>query len=231
MQKCNTRKYSLQEIFEKYKKCGILSPCEKIVCILTKGEPIYMEYKKELTKNLLTASFKELVLQVPFEKITIKMITDGAGVIRPTFYKHFQDKYEVLEWILQTEIKSKIQVLIDNNMQEDIFRLLCNCLEKDRAFYRKAYEIKGQNSFEDIMSDYLYTLFLQLLSKYPLKSPDKLAFLTKEAIARFYTFGLADSLKYWISQDALIPAKDINAAYSYIIRNSILDILDYPQKK
>ena len=75
-----------------------------------------MEDKKELTKDLLTASFRELVLQIPFEKITIKMITDGAGVIRPTFYKHFQDKYEVLEWILKTEIKDKIQVLIDNNM-------------------------------------------------------------------------------------------------------------------
>ena len=90
-----------------------------------------MEDKKELTKDLLTASFRELVLQIPFEKITIKMITDGAGVIRPTFYKHFQDKYEVLEWILKTEIKDKIQVLMDNNMEEDIFRLLCNCLEKD----------------------------------------------------------------------------------------------------
>ena len=121
-----------------------------------------MEDKKELTKDLLTASFRELVLQIPFEKITIKMITDGAGVIRPTFYKHFQDKYEVLEWILKTEIKDKIQVLMDNNMEEDIFRLLCNCLEKDYAFYRKAYEITGQNSFEELMSDYIYHLFLQI---------------------------------------------------------------------
>lgn len=189
-----------------------------------------MEERKELTKNLLTASFKDLVLQFPFEKITIKMITDGAGVIRPTFYKHFQDKYEVLEWILQTEIKSKLDMLIDNNMQENIFPILCSCLEKDRAFYRKAYEIKGQNSFEDIMNEYIYTLFLRLLSKYPLKAPDKLAFLPKEAIARFYTFGLADSLKYWICHDKIIPAKDIDAAYEYIIRNSILDILDYSNK-
>ena len=87
-----------------------------------------MEDKKELTKDLLTASFRELVLQIPFEKITIKMITDGAGVIRPTFYKHFQDKYEVLEWILKTEIKDKIQVFMDNNIEEDFFLLLYNCL-------------------------------------------------------------------------------------------------------
>ena len=67
-----------------------------------------MEDKKELTKDLLTSSFKELIMQVPFEKLTIKMITNGAGVIRPTFYKHFQDKYEVLEWILKKNIKNFI---------------------------------------------------------------------------------------------------------------------------
>lgn len=189
-----------------------------------------MEEKKELTKDLLTASFKELIQRVPFEKITIKMITDGAGVIRPTFYKHFQDKYEVLEWIFQKEIADKIQVLVDNDMEEEMFRLLCSCLEKDRAFYKKAYEITGQNSFEELMSDYLYHMFLTLQNKYPLKTPSPLDVLTKEAIARFYTFGLADSLKYWITLNNTYSVEDITTAYNYIIRNSVLDILEYPRK-
>ena len=59
------------------------------------------EVKKELTKDLLALSFKELIMKMPFEKITVKMITEGADVIRPTFYKHFQDKYEILEYILR----------------------------------------------------------------------------------------------------------------------------------
>ena len=74
------------------------------------------EVKKELTKDLLALSFKELIMKMPFEKITVKMITDGADVIRPTFYKHFQDKYEIIEYILEKEIKDKIQVLIENDM-------------------------------------------------------------------------------------------------------------------
>ena len=186
--------------------------------------------KKEVTKDLLTASFKELVMEMPFEKITIKMITDRAGVIRPTFYKHFQDKYEVLEWILEKEIKSKLQVLLDNNLEEDLFRLLCSCLEKDKAFYKKAYEITGQNSFEELMAGFLYDLFLELLNKYPLKSPDKLESLTKESIARFYTFALADSLKYWMTQQSALSSDSLSSVYTYIIRHSILDILDLPVK-
>ena len=51
-----------------------------------------MERKSELTKALLGEKFKELVAKKGFEKLTIKIITDAAGVIRPTFYNYFQVK-------------------------------------------------------------------------------------------------------------------------------------------
>ena len=59
--------------------------------------------RDEVEKQLIK-SFKELVMTTPVDKITIKEITDGAGVIRTTFYNHFQDKYEVIERILWKEI-------------------------------------------------------------------------------------------------------------------------------
>ena len=43
--------------------------------------------------QLLADSLKELAAKRPMEKITIKEITDKAGVIRPTFYNHFQDNF------------------------------------------------------------------------------------------------------------------------------------------
>ena len=59
---------------------------------------------KSAIDMLLAESFKELAQKQPIEKITIKEITDKAGVIRPTFYNHFQDKYELLEWIIYTQL-------------------------------------------------------------------------------------------------------------------------------
>ena len=69
-----------------------------------------MEQIKELTKRLIANSFKELLLQNSFEKITIKMITDHANVIRPTFYNHFHDKYELLEWISRDEVLDEAEI-------------------------------------------------------------------------------------------------------------------------
>ena len=59
--------------------------------------------------QMLAESFKDLTLRMPIDKITIKQITDGAGVIRPTFYNHFQDKYGLLEWIIRTEILDPVR--------------------------------------------------------------------------------------------------------------------------
>ena len=66
-------------------------------------------------EQMLMQSLKELVLVIPLEKITIKEITDKAQVIRPTFYNHFQDKYEVVERIIKDETLQPIRPLLQND--------------------------------------------------------------------------------------------------------------------
>ena len=44
------------------------------------------------------------------------MITDAAGVIRPTFYNYFQDKYEVMEWLLWEDVFQSVTELISMDM-------------------------------------------------------------------------------------------------------------------
>ena len=185
-----------------------------------------MDNKKELTKELLTVSFKELVLKMPFEKITIKMITDGAGVIRPTFYKHFQDKYEVIEYIFKKEIADNIQVLINNNMEEDLFRLMCRCLEKDKTLYKKLFEVEGPNSFEAILDKYVFDQLLFLLDKYPLRHPEKFKHMPPDVIARFYSMGISHSLKHWITHNVNYTSEQLCEAYDYMKTMSIIDIID-----
>lgn len=79
---------------------------------------------KNAVDTLLAESFKELTLKQPIEKITIKEITDKAGVIRPTFYNHFQDKYELLEWIIMSQIIEPIGPLLQNGMVHEALVLM-----------------------------------------------------------------------------------------------------------
>ncbi len=51
-------------------------------------------------KYKLANAMKECMFSSPVEKITVKEICDTCGVTRQTFYRNFQDKYDLINWNL-----------------------------------------------------------------------------------------------------------------------------------
>lgn len=86
---------------------------------------------------VLAESLIELSVKKPIDKITIKEITDKAGVIRPTFYNHFQDKYELIEWIIKTELLEPIKPLLNAGMIFEAIVLMLNNISANSVFTRK----------------------------------------------------------------------------------------------
>ena len=114
--------------------------------------------------TLLADSLKELAASKPIEKITIKEITDKAGVIRPTFYNHFQDKYELLEWIVQNELITPMEPFLKRRMLKESMSYALTSMEKERDFYIQAVHLTGQNSFSDILKPSLVSHIIFILS-------------------------------------------------------------------
>ena len=56
--------------------------------------------ESNLTKKAIALSAKELTKEKPYDKISISDIADRCGIKRQTFYYHFQDLYDLIEWIL-----------------------------------------------------------------------------------------------------------------------------------
>ena len=52
----------------------------------------------QVTKRALEASLKNLLLKKPLTKITINDIAEDCGINRMTFYYHFKDIYDLVEW-------------------------------------------------------------------------------------------------------------------------------------
>lgn len=52
----------------------------------------------EKMKYRLADAMKELLEHDSIDKITVKQIVDQCGVTRPTFYRHFKDKYDLVNW-------------------------------------------------------------------------------------------------------------------------------------
>lgn len=69
----------------------------------------------QLTKRALEESLKHLLLTKPLTKITIANLTEDCGVSRMTFYYHFQDIYDLVEWSCEEDAR---QALANNKTAE-----------------------------------------------------------------------------------------------------------------
>ena len=94
-----------------------------------------------LTKRALSAALKELMNEQPFVKISVGDICERCEMNRKSFYYHFHDKYELVNWMFRHELQDALEA----NPQQDALLLLCTCLYNDVGFYRAALQQTDQN--------------------------------------------------------------------------------------
>lgn len=56
-----------------------------------------------ITKKALAGALKELMDTKPFQKISVSDICERCQMNRKSFYYHFKDKYDLMNWIYDTE--------------------------------------------------------------------------------------------------------------------------------
>lgn len=187
-----------------------------------------MNNKKEDVHTALQESFKNLILKHSFDKITIKMITDGAGLIRPTFYNHYADKYEVLEEICYNDMFKGSRLLIENKMPYEAIHYMFSRIENNKNFYVQASKVKGQNSFEEIINSNIKKIFKELFNRYNKynndtdRSDEK---FSSDDIAEYYARGLTFIIKRWIEDGISVSAKTLSRKYELLVTNSLDDII------
>ena len=55
------------------------------------------------TKESLGNALKKMLAIKPIDKITVKDLVEECGVNRQTFYYHFDDVYDLLEWVFEED--------------------------------------------------------------------------------------------------------------------------------
>ncbi len=185
-----------------------------------------MAIQKENVDVLLAEGFKELACRQPIEKITIKAITDKAGVIRPTFYNHFQDKYELLEWIIRVQILEPAKPLIFAGLVDEALVLMFTLVQKDRAFYGKAVYLEGQNSFEAITKKCIQEALLEVIQGGGRNRKKAHPWLTPEHVAEYYAQSMCFVVVSWIKSGMMVEPKEITDIYNYMITRSMSQVIE-----
>mgnify|MGYP003247842326 CR=1 FL=1 len=178
-------------------------------------------------KGEATESFKELMLKGSFDKITIRMITEQAGVIRPTFYNYFQDKYEVFRPVFE---------MVEDGMEREAIYLLFRKMEKDQQYYQKAFEVTGQNGFEEILAGKLRKLIRQMMKNHKITLQKLEGLRDINIFLEFHTLTVVNGLKYWLtSREVHMSADEALEFYRFLMSHPILDVVgqveDYTEQE
>ena len=97
------------------------------------------------TKRKMADALKELMNTTSFEKITVSDITEQCGIHRQTFYYHFQDRYELLDWLVYTEL---LQPLVTDFSFDNMYAKFLEAFQtmyRDKRFYQGALKINSND--------------------------------------------------------------------------------------
>ena len=96
----------------------------------------------QMTKSALAQSLKQLMADKTLDKITVKEIVARCGVNRQTFYYHFRDIYDLLDWMFINEGYEFSRLYPNTAVLDDgqtVVRNLCSYLIENRDMVINIY--------------------------------------------------------------------------------------------
>jgi probable dihydroxyacetone kinase regulator len=150
----------------------------------------------QTTKRALAASLKKLLVGKPLEKITVIDIAEDCEVNRQTFYYHFQDIYDLVEWIYTSEATKALDGKKTYDTWQQGFLQIFEYVLANKAFIINSYHSISREHLESYLYNETYNLLIGVIEEkavgMPLRDQDK-AF-----IADFYKFAFVGLVLEWV---------------------------------
>ena len=153
-----------------------------------------------MTKKALAASLKKLMETKPLDKISVREIVEDCGVNRKTFYYHFQNIYDLVNWMFEEEA---IEVVKKYNLitnYEDAIRFSMDYIKENEHVVNSALDAVGR----DELKKFFYNNFFGTMSSIvdQLSEGMNVPNDYKEFLINFYTESFASLLIDWIRNRA-----------------------------
>mgnify|MGYP000767554016 FL=1 len=153
----------------------------------------------QTTKRALEASLKKLLLEKPLNKITINDITEDCGVNRMTFYYHFKDIYDLVDWILMEDAAKTMEGRQSFDTWTEAFLDILHQIRDNKALVLNVYRSVGREQVEQ----YLYKLLDSMLKEFADRECRDITVQDddKQFVVDFYKYALVGVVLEWIRRD------------------------------
>lgn len=169
------------------------------------------------TYRRLIDSFLRLLNQKSFDEISISEICDGADVHRATFYKHFNDKTEflnfcVMQLLSEVNFKDVLDYPSPENVKESCMsfvKVLFTFIDKNKILFAAVFSDRHSLSFDttliNVITEFCSIKLQQVLEGVPeYKS---------QIFSNFYSGSVIGVVKWYVKNYEICPLEDIYAFF------------------
>lgn len=151
------------------------------------------------THKMLQEALIELVIEEGFDAVTVQKLAERAMINRATFYRHFQDKYDLVERVYagQAEEYSRSLQAAKADSPYDLFLLLFEHIGRYRDFFRAMLRTmpQFQSWVRRNIEEEIRLIFLQL------GGDEKELDLPLEVILRYLSSAQIGVVQWWLESD------------------------------
>lgn len=173
----------------------------------------------QVTKRALEQSLKNLLLKKPLTKITINDIADDCGISRMTFYYHFRDIYDLVEWSCMEDAKNALNENKTYETWQQGLLQIFEAVKQNKPFimnvYRCVHREQIEKYLEPLVNDLILGVINEESSKLTVREEDKLF------IAQIYSYILIGIMIDWINSDMSEDPHNITDKLAKLIDGSV----------
>ena len=110
------------------------------------------ELQETRTKIALEAAMQELLREKPLEQIRVRELADRCGIRRQSFYYHFNDVYELLDWSISREREHLLRRQEEFVTWQQVYLDLQQYMAENRAYYQTILRIRGRERLRELLA-------------------------------------------------------------------------------
>lgn len=176
------------------------------------------------TKHALEASLKKLLQHKQLDKITIQDLTADCGISRMSFYYHFKDIYDLVEWSCIEDGRKALQGKKTYDTWQEGFLNIFHAVQDNKPFIMNVYRSVSRERIEQYLNPLIHSLILGVVEE---KAAERSVHTEdKQFIASFYEYAFIGVMLEWIGNGMKEDPAAIVARTGAVIHGNILRALE-----
>lgn len=148
------------------------SPCGIVEAEEFREKEEHAVAQREDIKYRLADAAKRCLRDGTVDSLTVSRLVREAGVARQTFYRHFADKYDLVNWYFGKLLLESFEHMGSGRTVREGYERKFAFIRQESVFFRAAFRSQAQNSLRDHDLELILRFFTDLIREKTGKEPD-----------------------------------------------------------